>query len=205
MRFIDITASKKNRYILRENERVVFFMRNRSGTIEFTLSGRGAEARVFALFEGTTDDRFSLQLVQHHRAENTVSSAVVKSLLADSSSLSYEGLIRIDKGARGSDATQENRNLLLSEAASAVSIPSLEILENDVACGHASTTGTLSEGAILYMNTRGLPRKQAMALLAEGFVRSLYDEIGRYGNFFEQAKKEKTTCTPRKAPLPDNV
>lgn len=191
MRFIDITDSKKSRYVLGENEKTVFFMRNRSGTLEFTLAGIGAEAHVFALFEGTGGDRFSLNLIQHHRAPKTESSALVKSLLSDDSSLSYEGLIRIDKGAAGSDAKQENRNLLLSEAASAVSIPSLEILENDVVCEHASTTGTLSEEAILYMKTRGLDDRQAQRLLAEGFRKSLFEAIGRYGTFPEIRDYEK--------------
>lgn len=185
MRFIDITDSKKSRYVLGKNEKTVFFMRNRSGTLEFVLAGQGAEARIFAIFEGATDDRFSLDILQHHRAPDTTSSALVKSLLADDSSLSYTGLIRIDKRASGSDTRQENRNLLLSESASAVSVPSLEILTNDVVCEHASTTGTLSEEAILYMGTRGLPRDRAKRLLAEGFINSFYDEIARYGKFPE--------------------
>lgn len=193
MRFIDITDSKKNRYVLRENEKAVFFMKNRSGTLEFVLAGRGAEARVFALFEVTGNEEFSLDILQHHKAPDTTSSALVKSLLSDASSLSYGGLIRIDKGADGSDAKQENRNLLLSESASAVSIPSLEILTNDVACEHASTTGTLSEEAILYMKTRGLDGEQAERLLADGFRKSLFEEIGRYGTFPEIAKYERNS------------
>lgn len=185
MRFIDLTHSKKTRYRLGENEKAVFFLKNRSGKFEFVLSGRGAEARIFALFEGDGDDRYELDVVQHHRAPDTVSTTLVKGLLAGRSSLSSDGLIRIDRGATHSDAFQENRNLLLSETASAVSIPSLEILESDVACGHASTTGTLSGEAILYMKTRGLSQDQAEALLADGFVNSFHDEIARYGKFSE--------------------
>lgn len=185
MQFRDISTDKKTAYRIGKDERVVFFMKNRSGALEFTLAGPGAEAHVFALFEGTQGDRFSLNLTQHHRAPDTKSSALVKGILTDDASFSYEGLVRIEKGATGSDATQENRNLLLSETASAVSIPSLEILENDVACGHASTTGTLSEEAILYMKTRGLSQTDAERLLADGFVNSFYDEIARYGKFFE--------------------
>ena len=191
MRFIDITDSKKNRYALGENEKAVFFMKNRSGTVEFILGGRGAEAHIFAIFEGNANEEFSLDILQHHKAPGTASSALVKSLLSDTSSLSYGGLIRIDKGADGSDAKQENRNLLLSESASAISIPSLEILTNDVVCEHASTTGTLSEEAVLYMKTRGLSQEQAERLLAYGFRKSLFEEIGRYGTFPELAEYER--------------
>lgn len=188
MKFIDLTESEKTRYVLKENERVIFFMKNRSGTFDFILAGRGAEAHIFALFEGKNSDAFSLGIRQHHTASATKSTALVKSLLTDGSSLAYEGLIRIKKGAIRSDAKQENRNLLLSGQASAVSVPSLEILENDVVCEHASATGTLSEDAILYMKTRGLDQTRAERLLADGFINSFYDEIARYGKFQELKK-----------------
>ncbi len=182
MNFTDITHSKKTRFTLKENERSVFFMRNRGGAFEFILAGKGAEAHVFALFEGTESDQFSLSITQNHTAPHTASTALVTSLLSGSSSLSYEGLIRITKAAHHTDAKQENRNLLLSEAASAISIPSLEILNNDVVCEHASATGTLSEEAILYMNTRGLDRAKAETLLADGVVRDFFHRLERYAD-----------------------
>jgi Fe-S cluster assembly scaffold protein SufB len=185
MKFLDLTTSKKSRYVLKENEKVVFFMKNRSGTFEFTLAGTGAEAHIFALFEGKGDTAYSLDITQHHKAPGTTSTALVKSLLSGDSSLSYHGLIRIEKNAEKSDAKQENRNLLLSETASAVSIPSLEVLTDDVSCSHASATGTLSLDAILYMGTRGLSQKQAEALLADGFRNSFFNEIARFGKFNE--------------------
>jgi Fe-S cluster assembly scaffold protein SufB len=188
MQFKDISTSKKTSYVLKENEKLVFFLHNRSGTFDFVLAGTGAEAHIFALFDEKKSSAFSLEIRQHHTAPNTKSTALVKSLLAGNSSLSYQGLIRIEKRATRSDAKQENRNLLLSEEASAVSIPSLEILESDVVCEHASTTGTLSEEAILYMKTRGLDQAQAETLLAEGFRGSFYGEISKYGKLDEIKK-----------------
>lgn len=190
MKLIDLTESKKTRHILKENEKAVFFLHNRSGTFDFLLTGTGAEAHIFALFDKKESTAFSLEIRQHHTAPNTESTALVKSLLSGNSSLSYQGLIRIEKGATKSDAKQENRNLLLSEEASAVSIPSLEILESDVACEHASTTGTLSEEATLYMKTRGLDQAQAEQLLADGFIGSFYDEIARYTNKIQSSNSK---------------
>lgn len=188
MQFKDISTSKKTSYVLKENKKVVFLLHNRSGIFDFVLAGIGAEAHIFALFDEKESTAFSLEIRQHHKAPATKSTALVKSLLSGNSSLSYQGLIRIEKGATKSDAKQENRNLLLSEEASAVSIPSLEILESNVVCEHASTTGTLSEEALLYMKTRGLDQEQAEQLLAEGFINSFYDEIERYGKFPELKK-----------------
>jgi Fe-S cluster assembly protein SufD len=192
MQFIDLSTGKKTSYVLKANEKAVFFMKNRSGTFDFVLAGEGAEAHIFALFDGKGSDAFSLEIRQHHTAPNTKSTALVKSLLSDNSSLIYQGLIRIEEGAAKADAKQENRNLLLSEEASAVSIPSLEILESDVACEHASATGTLSEEAILYMKTRGLDQAQAERLLAEGFSNDFFNEIGKYGKFDKIRDCKKT-------------
>ncbi len=61
----------------------------------------------------------------------------------------YTGLIRIAQDAAGSEAYQENRNLLLSEKARADSIPELEILTDDVRCSHGATVAPIDDGAAL--------------------------------------------------------
>ena len=193
MQFIDLSTSKKTSYVLTENEKAVFFLRNRSGSFEFILAGSGAEAHVFALFDEKGSGTFSLNILQHHKAPDTVSTSLTKSLLAGTSSLAYEGRIRVEKDATGCDAKQENRNLLLSESASAVSVQILEILTDDVSCEHASATGTVSEDAILYMKTRGLDQEQAEELLAQGFRNDFFNEIARYGEFSELKEYTRST------------
>lgn len=179
MRFIDISTDTKSLYTLTENEQVVFFMWNRDGEITFELRGAGAEAHVFAFFTGKNDDQKILTINQKHLSPRTASHVLVKSILNDQASFAYQGTIHISKDAPLSDASQENRNLLLSEKARASSAPTLEILNNDVRCHHAATTSPLNREQLFFAETRGLSRTQAEELLIRGFLQSSIDALGK--------------------------
>lgn len=179
MRFIDISTDTKSLYTLTENEQVVFFLWNRDGEITFELRGTGAEAHVFAFFTGKNDDQKILTINQKHLSPRTTSHVLVKSILDNTATLSYRGTIHIAKDAPLSDASQENRNLLLSEEARVSSEPTLEILNNDVRCHHAATTSPLSQEQLFFAETRGLSRNQAEELLIRGFLQSSIEELGK--------------------------
>ena len=78
-------------------------------------------------------------------------------------------MIRIDETAQRTDAFQTNRNLILSDGAAAQSVPNLEILANDVRCGHGSTVGPLDDEQRYYLMSRGLDRKRSDRLQVRGF------------------------------------
>jgi Fe-S cluster assembly protein SufD len=79
-------------------------------------------------------------------------------------------MIRIARDAGGSEAYQENRNLLLSDRARADSIPELEILTDDVRCSHGATVAPLDPEQLFYLQSRGLPPNQAMRVIVYGFL-----------------------------------
>ncbi|MGH3649814.1 MAG: SufD family Fe-S cluster assembly protein, partial [Acidimicrobiia bacterium] len=70
-----------------------------------------------------------------------------------------------------------NRNLVLSENAKAHSVPNLEILCDDVVCGHASSVGPLEEGHLYYLQSRGLRKERAARLLIRGFFTEVIDRL----------------------------
>ncbi|MEK9151379.1 MAG: SufD family Fe-S cluster assembly protein [Patescibacteria group bacterium] len=181
MKYYDITTDKQTIYRLESNEKVVFFMLNRSGAITFELAGRGAEAHIFAFFVGRNDDKGTLAITQKHIAPETTSHALAKSVLFDASEYAYEGLIAIDKQANRSDASQESRTLLLSPLAQASSKPSLEILANDVKCRHAATASPLNADALFFAQSRGLSGAQAEQLLIQGFIDEAVEKIEKLG------------------------
>jgi Fe-S cluster assembly protein SufD len=185
MQFHDITHNPQTTYVLDKPGKHVFFCLNRSGELTFELAVPGAEAHVFALFVGKGEDECSLKVVQHHRAPQTVSRLLSKSVLLDQAKFRYEGLIRIDKEAVASDAEQANRNLILSPNASAFSRPDLEILADDVTCRHAATTSKPNPEHLFYAQSRGLNRTEAERMLMEGFVSDFFSEIEKLGDFPE--------------------
>ncbi len=169
MEYRDISTDTQSRYRLAAQEHVVFFILNRTGSITIELTGPGATAHIFALYTGHRTESPSLTLTQQHLAPETTSSALVKAALAGTSAFTYAGTIRISPDAHRSNATQESRNLLLSNGARAQARPSLEILAHDVICHHAATTAPLDPEQLFFAGSRGLTRKQATQLLVDGF------------------------------------
>lgn len=177
----NISQDSKRRYRLEANERCVFLMLNRSGTITFELAGTGAEAYIFAFFQGQATDTFALTINQKHLAPHTVSHTLIKSTLADASALTYNGLIHIQENAIHSDTSQESRAMLLSPDAKISVEPTLEILANDVLCRHAATTAPLNQASLFFAESRGLTKQQAQTLLIDGFFHEALEKIARLG------------------------
>jgi Fe-S cluster assembly protein SufD len=86
-------------------------------------------------------------------------------------------MIRVMKGAQGTDAYQTNRNLILSEDAHADSLPNLEIEADDVRCSHGATIGQQDEQQLFYLMSRGLPRAIAEKLIVEGFFEEVLARV----------------------------
>jgi Fe-S cluster assembly protein SufD len=89
----------------------------------------------------------------------------------------YSGLIRVEKGARGTNAFQTNRNLVLHEGAHAESVPNLEIEDNDVRCSHASAVGPVAEDQRFYLESRGVPTDVADRLITLGFLDEVLERL----------------------------
>lgn len=202
MIFTDITTDTQTTYSLKANEKRIFFLHNRPGDIEFRLAGTGSEARVFALFSLSGDTKIESRITQIHLAPDTASSLMGRSILSDRSSLDWKGLIKIEKNASGSDGHQEMRNLLLSDDASALAIPSLEIENNDVRCGHASATSAPNRDSLFFLRSRGLSEPLAERMLVEGFINDMLERLPlsaeQKESIFQSVSKQLFNISPRK-------
>jgi Fe-S cluster assembly protein SufD len=114
---------------------------------------------------------------QNHRAGQSISDLLFKCAAVEDARTVYGGLISIAPGAQRSDAYQNNRNLLLSGTARADSLPMLEIQANDVRCTHGSTTSSVDEEELFYVQSRGLPRADAERLIVEAFFSQVTDRV----------------------------
>ncbi len=134
------------------------------------LAGDGARSELFGVVLGGAKQRFDHHTRHRHQGKHTSSNINFKVALTDRSRSSYTGLIRIDEDAAGSEALQENRNLLLSDTARADSIPELEILTDDVSCSHGATVAPVDQEQIFYLQSRGIDRDKAERLVVQGFL-----------------------------------
>jgi len=112
-----------------------------------------------------------------HAAPHGTSREMYKTVVAEQARGVFQGKIVVAEGAQKTDGHQLSRALLLSDQAEMDAKPELEIYADDVRCSHGSTVGDLDEDALFYLRARGLSTAEARALLIQGFVGEILDEI----------------------------
>ena len=113
----------------------------------------------------------------HHIEPNCESHQDYKGIFGDRSTGVFNGKIVVDKIAQKTNAFQANNNILLSDKASINTKPQLEIFADDVKCSHGCTIGQLDDSAMFYMRSRGIPEKEAKALLMFAFSNNVLDSV----------------------------
>ncbi|NBW28645.1 MAG: Fe-S cluster assembly protein SufD [Flavobacteriaceae bacterium] len=115
-------------------------------------------------------------LVQHS-TPNCESHQDYKGIFSDRSTGVFNGKIFVEKEAQKTNAFQKSNNILLSDKATINAKPQLEIFADDVKCSHGCTVGQLDESALFYMQQRGIPKKEAKALLMYAFSNAVIESI----------------------------
>ena len=116
-------------------------------------------------------------LLMDHAVPDCASREVFRAVLDDSAHSVFQGRIIVRPDAQKTDAKMMTRALLLSDDAEADNKPELEIFADDVTCGHGATSGALDESLLFYLRARGLPEKEAQALLIQAFVGDAIESI----------------------------
>ena len=145
--------------------------------LQHLMTEPGAEARPLGLFFGDRTQHLDFRTLQDHRVGNTSSDLLYKGALYDEAVSVFSGMIRVHPKAQHTDAYQANRNLLLSDAAQAYSIPNLEIGANEVRCTHGATIGPIQPDEVFYLRSRGIDPAAAEALIVMGFFEVVLREI----------------------------
>ncbi|MGM5469033.1 Fe-S cluster assembly protein SufD [Flavobacteriaceae bacterium LMO-SS05] len=113
----------------------------------------------------------------HHLEPNCESHQDYKGIFGDSATGVFNGKVIVNKEAQKTNAYQANNNILMSDKASINTKPQLEIFADDVKCSHGCTIGQLDESAMFYMRTRGIPEKEAKALLMYAFSNNVLSSV----------------------------
>jgi Fe-S cluster assembly protein SufD len=159
---------------------------------EALLTGAGASSEMVAVYFANENQMLDFRTLQDHDAPHTSSELLFKGAVEDEAESVYSGLIRLRPAAQRANATQTNRNLVLSEGASAKSIPNLEIECDDVRCSHASAVGPIDADQLYYLATRGVPPDVAERLIVFGFFEDAIDRLS-FGAGAEQRLRAAVT------------
>jgi Fe-S cluster assembly protein SufD len=165
--------------------------RARIGDFTFTSGGAVVRNQIFMRLGGQeTNANISgaslLKARQHadntlvidHAVPHCVSRETFKSVVDDEARSVFQGKIIVRPDAQKTDGKMATHALLLSEAAEADAKPELEIFADDVVCGHGATAGALDDDLLFYLKARGIPSKEAEALLIQAFIGEAVEVIG---------------------------
>jgi Fe-S cluster assembly protein SufD len=122
------------------------------------------------------------QLVDHHTlvdhlVPNCLSNELYKGIYDHNAKGVFNGKVMVHPDAQKTNAFQSNNNLLLTDDASIDTKPQLEIYADDVACSHGCTIGQLDDEALFYLRARGIPKKEAQAMLMYAFANDVLSNI----------------------------
>jgi Fe-S cluster assembly protein SufD len=158
----------------------------------FTIGGSVVRNQIFVKLAGegsvTSVNQASLlarrqhadtTLAVEHVAPGSQSREIFKAVIDDEARAVFQGKITVQPGAQQTDAKMMARALLLSDDAVVNCKPELEIFADDVQCGHGATTGALDDQLKFYLMARGIPAKEAEALLIGAFVGEVIDQVER--------------------------
>jgi Fe-S cluster assembly protein SufD len=112
-----------------------------------------------------------------HIEPNCESHQDYKGIFGDNSVGVFNGKVIVEKEAQKTNAFQANNNILLGDKATINTKPQLEIFADDVKCSHGCTIGQLDENALFYLRTRGIPQKEAKALLMYAFANNVLGSV----------------------------
>lgn len=113
----------------------------------------------------------------HHAQPNCESHQDYKGIFTGNSQGVFNGKILVDRIAQKTNAFQQNNNVILSDKAVCNAKPQLEIFADDVRCSHGCTVGQLDQNAVFYARSRGIPVREAEALLTYAFANNVLESI----------------------------
>jgi len=138
-------------------------------------NGSHADLKVVALSSGRQVQGIDTRVTNY--GCNSIGNILQHGVILEKATLTFNGIGHIIKGAKGADAQQESRVLMLSDQARSDANPILLIDENDVTAGHAASIGQVDPEDMYYLMSRGLDKATAERLVVRGFLGSVIVEI----------------------------
>ena len=146
--------------------------------IHVRFDGEGANCQLRGGYMARGGQHVDNTTVIDHAVPHCESREVYKGVLDDTARGVFQGKIIVRQDAQKTDGHQLNRTLLLSRKAEIDTKPELEIYADDVKCSHGATAGEPEADQLFYLRSRGLDHRTALALIVEGFMGELLEEIG---------------------------
>jgi Fe-S cluster assembly protein SufD len=146
-------------------------------SIRTNLAGEGLECVLNGLYLTRGEQLADHHMIVEHAQPHCASHEYFNGILDDKSRGVFHGRILVQQLAQKTDAKQTNKNLLLSDDATANTKPQLEIYADDVKCTHGATIGQLNPESIFYLRSRGIGPETARRMLIHAFAGEIIERI----------------------------
>lgn len=150
------------------------FIRN---NLNFLLEGQHSESNMRGITLIGENQLVDHHTLVDHAVPNCQSNEMYKGIFDDNAKGVFNGKVMVRPDAQKTNAFQSNNNILLTDSASIDTKPQLEIYADDVACSHGCTVGQLDDDALFYLRSRGIPFKEAQAMLMYAFANDVLSNI----------------------------
>ena len=141
------------------------------------LMGENARAEYTGITYASDGQNIDNGCSMIHLAPNTFSTALTKSITQGSGVSMTRSLVRMGPDTAGSKSTVDCENLMISDESKSDTIPVLDIRNDDVDCGHEAKIGSIDEGMIFYLMSRGIPEDEARSMIVRGFAEPISREL----------------------------
>ncbi|MFN7990770.1 MAG: Fe-S cluster assembly protein SufB [Candidatus Micrarchaeia archaeon] len=141
------------------------------------LKGRGARGEVLSVAfagKGQSQDAGAKII---HQAPETTSRIISKSISQGGGRSSYRGLLKVLKGAKDCKAFVQCDAYLLDGKSRSDTYPAIQIDEDTTTIGHEAKVGKIADDKLFYLMSRGMPEKEALAMIVLGFIESFTREL----------------------------
>ena len=145
--------------------------------MEINLNKENSSCSIYSALNLLEDEHQEIKSRINHNSPNCKSYQKIKNVINDNGKGVYQGKIFVEKIAQKTDAYQLSKALILNDSAEFDAKPELEIYADDVKCSHGSTSGSIDSDAVYYLMTRGIPKKEAVKLLINGFLNEVLENI----------------------------
>jgi len=139
------------------------------------LTGRGSVAEDLQTFYGARDQSYDSSFDLTHSSTDTHGTSYTRGVFTDEARGMSRGLVRIEAEARKTVALISEHAMLLSRGARSDTIPILEILCRDVKATHSTSVAPVDPEKVFYLESRGVPQSEAIRMIGEGFLSSVFD------------------------------
>ena len=141
------------------------------------MVGKGARAEILSVSFANTGQHQDTGAKVVHGAPHTTSSITAKSISRAGGRAGYRGLVKVRKGATGVKSNVVCDALILDDRSRSDTYPVMEVDEENVSVSHEATVSKISDEQLFYLQSRGIPEKQAMLMIVNGFIEPVVKEL----------------------------